>query len=379
MEASPSILELNPPLKTLLARVAEMVPHMQRNAEHLDAQAEFPRTDLEDLRSAGALSAVLPKRLGGLGLGTEPTGALGAFELLRLIGRGNLAVGRIFEGHMNAMRLVVLYGSEAQLRRAADEARAGHLFAIWNTERPAEGVRVIDLPAGPALQGAKFFCSAAGYATRGLITATTAAGASQMLVIALQPGERTERVEFTTQGMRAAATGRIDLDGLLVKSEDLIGGADDYIREPAFSAGAWRTCAVTLGGIEALIDCARRQLIDRGRHQSSFQQARMGRAFIACETIRLWTRRAALIAERNQASSEDIAAYVNLARTAVEAASLETIRLVQQSIGLAAFMQPSPIERLMRDLSTYLRQPAPDEALTEAAARLIDIGLPLLE
>jgi alkylation response protein AidB-like acyl-CoA dehydrogenase len=355
-----------------------MVPRMQRNAESLDIKAQFPRIELEDLRAASTLSAVLPPRFGGLGLGTEPSGALGAFELLRLIGRGNLAVGRIFEGHMNALRLITLYSRAEQVRRAADDARAGHLFAIWNTERPSEAVRIVDGLAGHALQGSKFFCSAAGYATRGLITAMTEGGASQMLVIALQPGERVSPIESTTQGMRAAATGRINLDRLPIESGDFVGGADDYLREPAFSGGAWRTCAVTLGGIEAMIEFARRHLIDRGRHQSPFQQARMGRAFIACETIRLWTLRAACLAETNEASSEEIAAYVNFTRTAVEAAALEIIRLVQQSIGLAAFMHPSPIERLMRDLSTYLRQPAPDEALTEAAARLIDHGLPLL-
>jgi hypothetical protein len=31
-------------------------------------------------------------------------------------------------------------------------------------------------------------------------------------------------------------------------------------------------------------------------------------------------------------------------------------------------MRPAPLERIARDLATYLRQPAPDRALTEAAA-----------
>jgi alkylation response protein AidB-like acyl-CoA dehydrogenase len=368
---------LNSRLKTLLVSVSEIVPRMQRNAEMLDIKAEFPRIDLDDLGAAGALSAVVPQRLGGLGLGTEPSGALGAFDLLRLIGRGNLAVGRIFEGHMNALRLISVYGSEEQLRRAADDTREGHLFSIWNTERPSETVRIVGAPAELALQGSKFFCSGAGFATRGVITARTEAGASQLLVITLRPGERTDSIESMTQGMRATATGRINVDGLPIESSDFIGGPDDYLREPAFSGGAWRTCAVTLGGIEALIEFARRQLIDRGRHQSPFQQARMGRAFIAGETIRLWTIRAAQIAETNEAGPEEIAAYVNFTRAAVEASALEIIRLVQQSIGLAAFVHPNPIERLMRDLSTYLRQPAPDEALTEAAASFIDHGQPL--
>ena len=146
-----SMSGLNPRIRTLLVNVSGMVPRMQRNAEMLDTKAEFPRIELEDLRAAGALSAVVPQRLGGLGLGTEPSGALGAFELLRLIGRGSLAVGRIFEGHMNALRLISLYGHEEQLRRAADDTRAGHLFSIWNTERPPEAVRIVGTPVAASV------------------------------------------------------------------------------------------------------------------------------------------------------------------------------------------------------------------------------------
>jgi len=51
---------------------------------------------------------------------------------------------------------------------------------------------------------------------------------------------------------------------------------------------------------------------------------------------------------------------------------MDAMRLIQRSLGLAGFLEPNPIERLMRDLGTYLRQPAPDEALTEAAAWLLE-------
>jgi hypothetical protein len=40
---------------------------------------------------------------------------------------------------------------------------------------------------------------------------------------------------------------------------------------------------------------------------------------------------------------------------------------IQRSVGLSAFREGSAIERIGRDLQTYLRQPAPDEVLTEAA------------
>ena len=71
---------------------------------------------------------------------------------------------------------------------------------------------------------------------------------------------------------------------------------------------------------------------------------------------------------------DEVAATVNLARIAVEHAALDAMRLVARSLGLSAFVAPDPIERIGRDLATYLRQPAPDETLTEAAAWLICQG-----
>jgi hypothetical protein len=44
------------------------------------------------------------------------------------------------------------------------------------------------------------------------------------------------------------------------------------------------------------------------------------------------------------------------------------MRWVQRSLGLSAFGQGNPVERVCRDLATYLRQPAPDQTLTEAAS-----------
>ena len=62
-----------------------------------------------------------------------------------------------------------------------------------------------------------------------------------------------------------------------------------------------------------------------------------------------------------------IVAYADLARGAVERAGLAAMELAQRSIGLGAFLRPAPVERIVRDLATYLRQPGPDRALTSAA------------
>ncbi|GAV36515.1 hypothetical protein ROTAS13_04202 [Roseomonas sp. TAS13] len=72
-----------------------------------------------------------------------------------------------------------------------------------------------------------------------------------------------------------------------------------------------------------------------------------------------------------------VVAYVDLARGAVERAGLAAMELAQRSIGLGAFLRPAPVERIARDLATYLRQPGPDRALTSAAQHALAAAAPV--
>jgi len=360
---------------TVIAGLAALVPDMQVRALALDAAGDVPQEDIAHLRRLGALAAPVPRALGGLGTGTDPEGARAVADALRLIGQGNLSVGRLYEAHVNALRLIVRYGDTGQIRAASADALAGHLFALWVTDPPEAPLH---LDADGRLLGAKAPCSGAGYATRALVTAEAAGGDTRMLLLRVEEGARLIPGAWQVQGMRAAVTGRMDFGGIGVGAEAMIGEAGDYLRQPEFSAGAWRTSAVTLGGIEALVGELGRQLTARGRGGDPHQRARMGEALIAQETARMWVVRASLLAEEGQAEAGqgDIANVVNLARIAVETAALDVIRLVQRSLGLGAFRTGSLTELLFRDLSTYLRQPAPDETLTDAAAWFMQRALP---
>lgn len=338
---------------------------MQARAAALDAAASFPATDMEELTAAGLLAAPLPERLGGLGAGTEPAGACVAFDLLRLCGRGNPSVGRLFEAHLNALRLVVRYGAPSQVREAATDALAGRLFGLWVTDARSDAVRV---EAG-RLRGRKEPCSGAGHCSRAVITAELG-GEARLLLVDLSGREKVMPLSGL-QGMRAAANGAVCLDGVPAPDASVIGRPGDYLREPDFSCGAWRTSAVTLGALDALVDVASAHLRSRNQAGAPMQQARFGKILIAQETARLWAERAAQNAEADDGDPGAMVAYVNLARLAVEAACLDALRHIQASLGLAAFIAPHPVERLARDLGTYLRQPARDAVLLEAAAWML--------
>ncbi len=327
----------------------------------MDTTAAFPTEDFADLRQAGVLQAVLPIGSGGLGLGTEPAGAQDLLALLVLLGRGNLALGRLLEAHVNALRLIVRFGDQALHEQAARDAQDGHLFGLWVTDPPGSGLRLL---SGSTLDGDKQFCSGAGHVTRAVVTAEDATGQTHLVYTTLGEEVAASPLPGGLAGMRAATTGQV---GFRHAPATPFGEPGDYLREPDFSCGAWRTSAVTLGGLQALAEELRRQLVARGRQDDPHQQARVGETLIAAETARLWMTAAAARAESPQADAAAVA-YVGLARLAVERACLDTVELAQRSLGVAALLRSNPVERLCRDLATYLRQPAADMVLTEAAS-----------
>ncbi|MGK7867094.1 acyl-CoA dehydrogenase family protein [Falsiroseomonas sp. E2-1-a20] len=356
MDILPPRLSEPAPLQALAA----LHPRLEAEAEQGDRDGRFPEAGVAALAGIGLLRAPLD------GLGTAPEGAAALALTLRRIGRASLPLGRLFEGHVNALRLVLRHGDPGQRRQAGRDAEAGHLFAVWNTDDAAAPLMLRD----GVLSGRKILCSGAGHVPRALVTARTAPDAPpQMLLLELAAGERADLSGWTPLGMKASVSGAMDFEGVVVPEAARIGAPGAYATQPDFSAGAWRFAAVQCGGMEAVLEQLRAQHRRTGRGGDPNQAARLGQAAIAVESARLWVEAAAGRAETGAA---DAAAYTNLARSAVERAALDLLELAQRSVGLQAFMTAHPLQRLCRDLATYLRQPGPDGALAAGAAHLLD-------
>ena len=359
-----------------VAAAAQLAPRLLTQAAATDVAEGFPTLEMQWLRAAGLLAAPLPVGQGGAGLG-EPAHTLGLLQTLYHLGRGNLAVGRLWEGHCNALLLLRRFGTAAQQARAAADARAGHLFGVWNTENPAEGVRLVPLPTVGCyqLRGAKTFASGAGQVSRALLTAALPdkKGWQMLLLPADQQAPTLDRSFWRPLGMRATASFRAQLDGLEISYQDLIGQANDYYQQPWFGGGAVRFAAVQLGGAAAVLDETRRFLRRQHRTDDPYQRQRLGEMLVLHEAGQRWLHGAAEHASLpatavvpDPARQAAIGAYANLMRTATEEICLTTLRLAERSVGARGLLQPEPFERLHRDLTHYLRQPAPDAALADA-------------
>ncbi|RST87719.1 acyl-CoA dehydrogenase [Aquibium carbonis] len=330
----------------------ELFRQIAEGAPARDVDGAFPKAAFDVLRHANLLAnpPVRPGEMKAL------------LRLLAAVGRGDLSVGRLFEGHVNAFFLMDRYGTDTQRRSYATIAASGGAFGVWNTDVPEDPLRL----EGGRLFGKKNFASGVDGLSHAIVTVTIDAG-RQMIVVPVS--ELTvDRAWWRPVGMRASGSHIADLTGLEPSQDWLLGEPDDYIAQPWFSAGAIRFVAVQVGGMHTILDTVVSHLNRTNRAANPYQSHRLARLGAHVETGYLWLDRLAeawIVAASNPYATE-LQAYLmasaNAARMVVEEGALCVLQEAEQAIGAAGMISPHPFERLMRDLRTYLRQPNPDGA-----------------
>ncbi len=326
-----------------------------RTAERRDIPAgsssdrTLTETLLDDLRREGALAP-----------------GQGDARRLRQVAARDLSLGRLYEGHVNALRLVELYGTAPQRARCLSEAEAGVLFGVWGAD---------DRPPVTAqdnrLSGAKRFASGLGLVGRAVVTAGVD-GAQQLFLVAADDPARQDLSGWDMAGMQDSRSGRFDCTGL---AGEPLGPPDIYTAEPHFVGGTWRIAAVTLGGTAGLLDAAAEALRTAGRMEAEAQLLRL--APIAARAVAAWpaVRRAGAVAEgpAGAARAERAATLSVAARLLTEALAQDAVAAVERSVGLALFHTDHPAGRRARDLACYVRQAGPDAfTLRVGRAMLLD-------
>ncbi|AHE55950.1 acyl-CoA dehydrogenase family protein [Sphingomonas sanxanigenens] len=345
---------------------ADIVTVLQRLGARYDAAPLFPIDSLHRLRAAGYHHRFAPPDAGGepfAGSRSRYAAMLGA---LRQVGRGDLSVGRLFEGHVNALLLFDWYGTAEQRAWLASALRRGAWFGVWATE-PTPGVR-LEGDASPVLSGAKTFASGAGGLDYAIVTAAVEGTDRRLAIVPANDAGRADLSEWRVRGMRASQSGRYDVTGLPADAAMLLGAAGDYDRDPRFTAGAWRFCAVQLGGIEALLGQIRQALQSR-READGQARARFADAVIAARTAGFWVREAA---ERAANEDADAPAIARLARGVVERSGFFVMEAAARILGTRSAFDGELADKIARDLSLYLRQAGGDQMHDMAAQAFLD-------
>lgn len=287
------------------------------------------------------------------------------YKSLFEIGKCDLSVGRIFEGHINALDLIKLYGSSSQKDFYFKEAQKGKLFSVWNTEMNSEAVNATIKKEIINLNGAKTFCSGALHIDYAIITAAIK-DKKQMLIIPLKDFPQLEEDWSLWQpmGMKNSVSCRIDFSGLKVSAKYILGEPNEYEKQPIFSGGAMRFAAVQLGGAKAVMNATLEHLQKLNRTGDPYQQQRVAKMAIGMNSGKFWVKEAQRIEDNIiNLSSEEIVNFANMMRSVVLEISEDILQLAERSVGVQGFMEGHPLEKAYRDLKVYLKQPGPDLAL----------------
>ena len=110
----------------------------------------------------------------------------------------------------------------------------------------------------------------------------------------------------------------------------------------------------------------------RNRASDPHQIMRLSRCVQNVTGMQLWLQHAARCCavhfDRDDAESAALMVHAaDMMRTVVERDTAEVMRLVTVGVGAHGLLQPNPFGPVVRDLTMYLRQPAPDRIATRIA------------
>jgi alkylation response protein AidB-like acyl-CoA dehydrogenase len=384
-------IELSTEQQDLIARVRSLAcSRLAPRAAEYDRAACFPKEDFKDLFEAGLLAAVVPAEYGGLGLGPYHRNVLTLWLVTKEIAKADLALARCWEGHVNSLVLLDGIASNEQKRRWFSRVvEKGDIWVAWSGEPQARasfetisfGTHSTKVEGGYIVEGKKAFATSADGATVAILLVSTAGpgGArhstgsleSQLLLACdlSDPSILVDSSWWDPIGMRASASYVVQFNRTLIPEENLIGRPGQYLSD------GWQTCfiphyaATFLGAAEAAYEFAVQYVTSQGKVNDPYVQHHIGQSAVNVETAYLWLQHVARMWDTGRYSEAQVAG--SRARHIIEHLAEDTVKRCIRACGARSLNRPSPLERIYRDLSFYVRHDNDDQILATIGKSLL--------
>jgi alkylation response protein AidB-like acyl-CoA dehydrogenase len=374
----------------LIDSVAELAQKFARRAAGYDETASFPAADFDDLFAAGLHAPAIPREHGGLGLGPCHDDVFTLWMMTKEIAKADLSLARCWEGHVNSLVLLDGMATEAQKARwFPGVVQRGEKWVAWSGEpqnrAPGEaspfGTTVETIDGGYIVDGTKVFCTSAGDADWALLLVNTAgpggarhaSGSHEgLLMLACDlsdPSVSVERNWWNPIGMRATVSHQVRFNRTCIPDSNLVGEPGAYINE------GWQTCFIPhyaasfLGAAEGAFEYAMAHIKSQRKEDDPYIQQRAARMAISIETGHLWLRHVARMWETGDLAEARIAG--SRARHLIEHLAEDVVQNAIRACGARSLNKPSPLERIYRDLSFYIRHDNDDHILAMLGKSLL--------
>ncbi|WP_394846937.1 acyl-CoA/acyl-ACP dehydrogenase [Pendulispora brunnea] len=376
----------------LLRRLDSLTRSFESRAEGYDRTAAFPAEDFDELFAANLHAPTVPREYGGLGLGPLQGNAYVLWKMTRSLAAADLSLARCWEGHANSLVLIDAMASPAQKERwFRGVVERGEKWVAWSGEPKA--------PKGPGsesaprfgttvrrdgndwiVEGTKIFATSASGANWAiLLVDTTGPGGARhsdspetVFMLACDLSDPTVSIDgswWDPIGMRATVSHLVRFHQTRIPDANRIGEPGAYLREGWQTAFIPHYAASFLGAAEAAYEYALRYVTQQDKTGDPYVQQRVGAMAVAVETADLWLQHVADLWDRGPRAEAQLAG--SRARHVVEHLAVQTVDHCIRACGARCLIRPSPVERILRDLTFYVRHDNDDHILaTIGRARL---------
>ena len=272
------------------------------------------------------------------------------FEGLLRLGATDVVLGRLTEGHLDAVRIL----DEAGLPPLPDR-----MYAVWASRSQGTGIHAERVEGGWVLDGTLRFASGSGVVDRALVPVWTTDGRHHLLDLDATRWDYDHTV-WRSPAMAASRTHTAHLDRVVAADADTrtVGGPDFYLDRHAFHLGGigvaavWAGCATRVVRlVESAVPVARR---------SPAQQRRLGLMHVDALAAAAVVRQGGREAEET-CDPRLLATWV---RSSVVAAAHRVVDHARHVAGAAAMAYDAELAAALHDLPMYLAQQDADKDAT---------------
>ena len=352
-----------------------------RAAEY-DRAGVFPRENFDDLFAAGLLAPCIPTTSGGLNLGHAYGDVMTLWNMTKAVAKADLSMARCWEGHVNSLMLLDGMANAAQKARwFHGVVQEGQIWVAWSGEPQAQapgekvrfGTNIEAVEGGYVVDGTKVFATSAGSADWAILLVSTAGpgGArhatgspDQLIMLACDLSDPTVSFDgswWDPIGMRSTVSYLVKFQRTFIPAENLIGRPGQYFED------GWQTCFIPhyavsfLGAAEAAYEHALEDIAGQKKAADPFVQQHLGQMAMNVETGQLWIEHVARMWETGEHDRARLAG--SRARHTIEHLAQDTVNRCIRACGARCLNRPSPVERIYRDLTIYLRHDNDDHIL----------------
>jgi alkylation response protein AidB-like acyl-CoA dehydrogenase len=311
--------------------------------------------------------------------------------MTRELARADMALARCWEGHVNSQLLLTAMASPRQQARWFEGmVGRGDIWAAWSGEPQSRvpgqsapfGTTLRKVDGGYEIEGTKAFATSAVGARWAILLVNEhgpggarhadARAAEGLLLLACDlsdPSVSFDPSWWDPIGMRATVSYRARFNRTFIPAENLIGQPGQYLRDQWQSYFSPHYGATFLGGAEAAFDYALNYVEVQGKGDDPYVQHHVATMGLNLDSSRLWLRNVAGLWQQDRRAEARSAG--NRARYLLEQWALDTLERAVKTCGARALIRPSPLERIHRDLTFYVRHDNADSVLATIGRELL--------